>query len=338
MAAWEDGRCYCCGKRYLSRVGVFLPDSRCGECGAPLCLICWNAKRRACAGHAPAEPPAAPAPSPAPAAPAPPAAISRAAARDAELAFLARVERSILEQHSYPHPGEARAYEPDERMVERADLGGEEARRLLRAGVVAHPAGVFAEMPLNRAVLFPVAARSLLGRSATRVLVAGCSLSPLADMVDPGWSVRRMEYHDGIQVVQRLAADPSIFHYFALFAPTGWSDDARQLLAGGANALVALLELRGRTWVRLRSDDERWRALPLLFELHTESERAEIVAGFVRERTFELLMGWVNDRFVADAVGLDLAAVRSGFESVCRADRFVRGEIDGDGYRLLRVY
>ncbi len=43
--------CYRCGKRYLSKVGVFSPAWQCDTCGAPICQICWQLGHRACEKH-----------------------------------------------------------------------------------------------------------------------------------------------------------------------------------------------------------------------------------------------------------------------------------------------
>lgn len=332
---FEDGLCYGCGKRYISRVGVFTAESRCRACAAPICRICWQGKHEFCAEHR--APEAAPAPV-APRAEAPPEAVTRQVARDREESFLARVERSTLAQRSFFHPADGCAYAHDDRVGRKAELGAEEVRRLIRASTAPHPRDTFAEMPLNRAFVYTVSSRTLLGRRTVRVVVAGACVSPLAELVDQGWSARPMEFHDAAAVIARTAVDPAVFHYFAFFSPTGWSAEARRCTAGAANSLVALVELRGRTWTLLRGDDARWTHAPELFALNTEEEQAELVGEFVRAHAFELLMGSLTDRFVAERLGFDVAAVRRGFEAACRADPFVRGEITAEGYRLTREY
>jgi subtilisin family serine protease len=45
--------CYRCGKRYLTKVGVFSPARQCRQCGAPICQICWQLGHRTCEKHEP---------------------------------------------------------------------------------------------------------------------------------------------------------------------------------------------------------------------------------------------------------------------------------------------
>ncbi len=336
---FEDGLCYGCRKRYRSRVGTFSEESRCRTCGAPLCVPCWQGRRDRCAEHL--EGPAAPAGeggrSGLPALP-PPGALTRSAARDLEENFLQRVERNALEQASFFHPGEGRAYPQGDRSVDRLEPGAEEVRRLMRAGAAANPREVFAEMPLNRALRYAVSARTLLGKRAVPVAVAGACVSPLAELADPGWSCRRAEWRDASAAVDRLAADGAVFHYCAVFATAGWSEDAPRMLADRPHALIALVERRGAVWGVTRTSDPRWAQAPGLFRLHTEPECRELVAGFVRAHPFELLMGWLTDAWTAERLGLDRDDVRRGFETLCRTDPFVQGEISGDVFRLTRVY
>jgi hypothetical protein len=43
--------CYCCGKRYLTKMDIFSPAWECARCGAPICRVCWQIGHRACEKH-----------------------------------------------------------------------------------------------------------------------------------------------------------------------------------------------------------------------------------------------------------------------------------------------
>ncbi len=49
---FEPDLCYGCGKRYMTKRGVFSPLWKCSQCGAPLCVLCWQTGARGCADHA----------------------------------------------------------------------------------------------------------------------------------------------------------------------------------------------------------------------------------------------------------------------------------------------
>jgi len=52
LRIFEPDLCYGCGKRYMTKLGVFSPLWKCSQCGAPLCVLCWQTGRRGCADHA----------------------------------------------------------------------------------------------------------------------------------------------------------------------------------------------------------------------------------------------------------------------------------------------
>lgn len=51
LEAFQPDVCYHCGKRYLTKVGVFSPARECRECEAPICQICWQLGHRTCEKH-----------------------------------------------------------------------------------------------------------------------------------------------------------------------------------------------------------------------------------------------------------------------------------------------
>lgn len=338
MPPFEDGRCYSCGKHWLSRVGVLPPEARCRDCQAPICRICWDARRDRCAAHRLPDTEQSVAPARAESRPAPAGAVSRAEAQQRERDFLARVERSVQAQRTLRHASEGRSYETDDREVHASESAAEDVRRLIRAAGVGHPREVYDSMPLNRQWSLTVAAKSLLGRRTNRVTVTALCGSPLSDLVGQGWSDRLLDGREAAATIARLTADATVFHWIAACSTVGWSADADRLLDGGPNFCTGLVSCTAGRWSVRTGADPRWNQAAGLFRLHGEEEENARVAQFVAAHSFELIMGLLTDRWVAEQTGVEIGAVRTAFESLCRQDPFVRGEISGDGFRLTRIY
>ncbi|MBI2924053.1 MAG: hypothetical protein HYY18_23595 [Planctomycetes bacterium] len=337
-----SGTCAACGRTYLSRVGVFRDDAACPSCGKPICSACWGEKIIYCQEHE--EVPVAqlvdaPKPGAVPPAEIPPGAVARQTAREMEEGFLSRVRKNFRQLGGIFNPVDGRWYDVVERNIAEyvVDLGAEAAKNAVRDKAKSGFNEILAGMPTNRAAVCDVFTRDFLGARQRRVSLAGASLSALDELVTPGWSARPLGFTAVTAAQRRLVTDAGVFYYLCYFSTTGWSQEARDLLANGPNFVACLVEKQGDAWRIAAKDDGRWGDALAVYDLETYAEKRERVAAFVKRNTYELLMDRVTDRFVCEKTGLPLDVVRAAFRDAAN-DPFLHLTEDPDQFRLSRVY
>lgn len=228
--AFEPDLCYGCGKRYLTRVNSFSPLWKCSECGAPLCVLCWETGERRCARHSGnAMESTGPAQSAAPETPAvpPPAsesAPSGARPRMAEI-FLRGFERNIrsCREVVIPWSGETLRLDPDARVQTPERLFGEVRQFSFSSGLLKR----------NRLCL---AAIALHDPPPARVLELVSGPMGLSFQDDAAYCI-------------------------GIFSPAGWRDSMETLDPVRGNACVYLVEhLAGTAW-SVAGPEAPWKSL-----------------------------------------------------------------------------
>ncbi len=256
---FEPDVCYRCGKRYLTKVGVFSPVWECRECGAPICRICWQLGHRSCERHK--ENASTPEMSPAPA----PRASGAAAARDP--VFLpsqaAASTRPGLTAEGFPRmtTHDLRSQPPPmapvpcwgDTFINRFDL------KVRDAGRVIHPwsgeefeidpksQGQSFRRSFGGVTQFALAA-GLLKKNRFILAAVRRDLEALA----PGGA--GLQGADSIlQEIMGpggLAFTDQDFYCVGIFSPTGWPEDWKRHAEARGNALFYLVEKgEGTSWI-----------------------------------------------------------------------------------------
>ncbi len=336
------GTCAACGRTYLSRVGIFRDDAACATCGKPICASCWSDKVTFCQEHedVPVATLAdAPRPGDIPAGQVPAGALSRQSAREMEEGFISRVRKNFRQLAGIYSPLDGRWYDVIERNTGEyvVDLGAEAAKNAVRDRAKSGFNEIMASMPTNRAAICDVFARDFLGAKVKKIVLAGVSLSPLDELVKPGWSSLPLGFAAVAQAQRRIVTDPSVFYYLCYFATTGWSGEARDVLANGPNFVSCLVEKHADSWRITAKEDGRWGDALAVYDLETYAEKRDRVQVFVKRHTFELLMDRLSDRYVCEKTGLPLDVVRAAFRDMAQ-EQFVHLTADEAMFRISRVY
>ena len=256
-AAFEPDVCYRCGKRYLSKVGVFSPAWKCRECGAPICQVCWQLGNRGCEKHKESaatagDYPAGPPPSAAPAAGDPVFMPARAGASAGNRA----IPKGISPMTAFdPDPPPA-PIEPSpcwgDTFANRFEL------KVRNAGCVAHPwsgtefkVDAKAQAQVFRRTFGDVtqfALTSGLLNKERLTLAAIClertGLATMGEVLKPAESIfQQIAGPDGLNF------EDEAFYCVGIFSPAGWPEEWRDLAEIRSNAMFYLVEKgAGTAW------------------------------------------------------------------------------------------
>jgi hypothetical protein len=256
-AAFAPDVCYRCGKRYLSKVGVFSPAWQCRECGAPICQVCWRLGDRGCEKHqqttaAAAAHPGAPGDAAAPAARDPVFMPARAGTSSRQRA----IPKGISPMTAFDPDPPPVAIEPSPRwgdtFANRFEL------KVRNAGCVAHPwsgaeykvdakaqAQVF-RRAFGDVTQFPLASGLLKKERLT--LAAIClertALATMGEVLKPAESIfQQIAGPDGLNF------EDEAFYCVGIFSPAGWPEEWRNLAEIRSNAMFHLVEKgEGTAW------------------------------------------------------------------------------------------
>lgn len=265
--------------------------------------------------------------------------IDRKTALVTEEGFFERVAANINALSGLYSPLDNRTIDatPRNRVAKVMDDRSSEVKALIKKHAERDLMKTYEEMPKNPVVLYEYAHKDLLGPRLVKVTVAAASFSPAEELVRQGSSSRRTGPEELARVKDALCRKSDVFYYLGAFSTTGWEEGCRSLLVG-SNFLAALCDLAEGAWRTHFPPDGRWRGAARVFDLTTEEEKIEAVRGFVRRRTFEVLMDELTEDFVFDELGYAIPIIREAFELIAAEDRFVRFETGSRPYRLVRVY
>jgi hypothetical protein len=234
---------------------------------------------------------------------------------------------------------DGRWYDVVERNVAEyvVDLGAEAAKNAVRDRAKTGFNDILNQMPTNRAAVCDIFSRDFLGSRQRKICLAGVSLSSLDELVAPGWTRSPLGFAAATAAQRRLVTDPGVFFFLCWFSTSGWSEEARSLLANGPNFVACLVERQADAWKLTVHDDGRATPLLALFDLESWAEKRDRVIRFVKHHTYELLMDRVTDRFVSERAGLPIDVVRAAFRDAA-VDPFLHLTAEEDQFRLSRVY
>jgi hypothetical protein len=248
-AAFAADVCYRCGKRYLSKVGVFSPAWQCRECGAPICRVCWQLGDRGCEKH---QERAGPPPGAAPVAGDPVFMPARAGASASQRAIPKGISPMTAFDPDPPPP----AIEPSPRwgdtFANRFEL------KVRNAGCVAHPwsgaefkVDAKAQAQVFRRTFGDVtqfALTSGLLKKERLTLAAVClektGMATLGEVLKPAESIfQQISGPDGLNF------EDETFYGVGIFSPAGWPEEWRDLAEIRGNAMFCLVEKgEGTAW------------------------------------------------------------------------------------------
>lgn len=221
--------CYRCGRRYLSQIGTFSPVWQCRACGAPICVVCWQAGERECERHRGA------ASSPAR------EAVARPAGQDAEEATMNEPNPPI------PHPPAAPVADWGTTFLNRFDFKVRRAARIVNplsgehfeVGSEVRPQTF--RRSFGEVVVFPLVSglirRSRLHLAAVSLAAGGPETRPPEDLL------RRIAGPEGLDM------QDDTFYAVGIFSPGGWPEERLRRSELRGNAVYYLVyKLEGTRW------------------------------------------------------------------------------------------
>lgn len=177
-------------------------------------------------------------------------------------------------------------------------------------------------LPANRRVVLHGFERKLLfWKRPTGVAVASV-VSPLSHYASAnagaGPPIGLAELMDH---VRKLVGDSRTPHIIGVCAPTGFSQDAREMKPDGTNVTVVLIEPDGQGgWHTTPTVDSVDPRIIKMFDPEQPSDKANRVRSFIDEHSADLLTGSMSASSVAQKTGLSEVVVRAGFEEAARKD------------------
>lgn len=265
--------------------------------------------------------------------------LSRKECKNREESFLSRVESRFGNRFGVYHPLEEQWVEMTKKNLE---IRKRQKSEQIKTEIQSHHSGdyrkIYRNMPLDRQVRWDVFTRKFFGGRALKVVLGAASVSPWNELAATGYSDREMPYARAEDVVEEMTAGSHVFHYIAVFAPTGWKKEARDLVSSGRNYLLTLVEYRDGSWHSYSSPDSRWGDFEAVFELNTKEERKQMIIDYIKDREAEVILGQLTVDKASEDLDISESVLEDMFRRIASQDPFVRFEVTRSDSRLVRTY
>lgn len=166
----------------------------------------------------------------------------------------------------------------------------------------------------------------MLWKKPTGVAI-GSVLAPLEDFAksSDGQNGKPIGAGELSDHVRRLVRDAKVPHIIGICAPTGFTDDARELKLSMSNVTVVLIEPDGYGGWRTTSNSEKnAEKLDEIFDPETAKEKVARVGRIVAEHSADLLTGGLSMSSLADRTGMPEDVLKKGFEALAKNDPELR--------------
>jgi hypothetical protein len=199
-------------------------------------------------------------------------------AKALEELFIERFDEAFASIRRIPHPGEQQLYPagPRDRIHLKRTRSDEVIDLMKRQRI--YERELLDVLPLDEVSEYRIFTRSIFGKKDVRVVVAACVVSPLEELIGKRCAVSRGGPRELERALEAVGPREGAFYYVGVLSTTGWERDVERHVPAAPNVLVALVENRGGTEWRIRSNgDERWGGMLRLFDPESEREKIERV-------------------------------------------------------------
>jgi hypothetical protein len=257
---------------------------------------------------------------------------TRSECRTLENQFLDRFERHLQNLKMIHTPLQASSYDCTNGVRREIDQEPEVRALLRRAG---NPK-IYDEMPINRCVIVEITRKPLFGARRPVVDLIAASSSPLDELVFRGVAEKPAGSRDISVIRERVVTQPKVFHYLALFSPTGWTEEARRDLIG-ANFVIALIDWHSGGFRSYVPEDARTFSRKA-FDVSSYHEKLDMLRTLLRSSIHELLVGEFTSDYVHKQFFLPIDLIETLFEDMVVEDKFLVLDARSRPIRLMREY
>jgi hypothetical protein len=257
---------------------------------------------------------------------------TRSECRILENQFLDRFDRHLQNVKLVLSPLTGATYDLSGAMRREIDQDPEVRALLRKTGETrAYP-----EMPVNRTVIVQVTKKPLFGARRPVAVLAAASLSPLEELAHRKIAETPGSARDVSLIRDRVVTQPKVFHYLALFSPTGWADEARRDLSG-RNYVIALVDYCGGG-LRTGLPGETRPYSRKVFDLSPYPEKLDMLRALLRASIHELLVGEFTSEYVEKQLFFPQEVIENLFEDLVVEDKFLILDARSRPSRLIREY
>lgn len=257
---------------------------------------------------------------------------TRSECRTLENQFLDRFERHLQNLKLIHTPLQAASYDCTNGVRREIDQEPEVRALLRRAG---NPK-IYEEMPVNRCIIVEISRKPFFGARRPVVDLIAAGVAPLDELVFRGVAEKPAGSRDIAVVRERVVTQPKVFHYLALFSPTGWTEEARRDLIGG-NFVIALVDWHSGGFRAYIPEDARTFSRKA-FDVSTYHEKLDMLRTLLRSSIHELLVGEFTSDYVQKQLYLPTDVIETLFEDMVVEDKFLVLDARSRPIRLMREY